>query len=64
MAHMKADHSPVEDVGRIAAEAGVKTLVLSHLTPTIDTINDDVWRAPAAKYFKGEIIVARDLMVV
>jgi len=31
MAHMKADHSPVEDVGRIAAEAGVKTLVLSHL---------------------------------
>lgn len=29
MAHMKADHTPVEDVGRIAAEAGVKTLVLS-----------------------------------
>ena len=26
IAHMKADHSPVEDVGRIAAEAGVKTL--------------------------------------
>jgi ribonuclease BN (tRNA processing enzyme) len=31
MAHMKADHTPVEDVGRIAQEAGVKTLVLSHL---------------------------------
>jgi ribonuclease BN (tRNA processing enzyme) len=64
MAHMKADHSPVEDVGRIAAEAGVKTLVLSHLTPAVDSISDDVWRAPASKYFKGEIIVARDLMVV
>jgi ribonuclease BN (tRNA processing enzyme) len=64
MAHMKADHSPVEDVGRIAAEAGVKTLVLSHLTPAIDSISDEVWRAPAAKYFNGEIIVARDLMVV
>ena len=64
MAHMKADHSPVEDVGRIAEEAGVKTLVLSHLTPAVDSITDDTWRAPAAKYFKGEIIVAKDLMVL
>jgi len=64
MAHMNADHTPVEEVGRIAQEAGVKTLVLSHLTPAIDSISDDTWRAPAAKYFKGEIIVGRDLMVV
>jgi ribonuclease BN (tRNA processing enzyme) len=64
MAHMKADHTPVEDVGRIAHEAGVKILVLSHLTPAIDSISDDAWRAAAAKYFKGEIIVGRDLMVV
>ena len=64
MAHMKADHSPVEDVGRIAQEAGVKTLVLSHLTPAIDSITDAEWRAPAAKYFKGKIIVGKDLMVL
>ncbi len=64
MAHMNADHTPVEDVGRIAADAGVKTLVLSHLTPAIDSISDDTWRAPAAKFFKGEIIVGKDLMVV
>jgi ribonuclease BN (tRNA processing enzyme) len=64
MAHMKADHTPVEDVGRIAQEAGVKTLVLSHLTPAIDSITDDTWREPAAKAFKGEIIVGKDLMVV
>ena len=64
MAHMKADHTPVEDVGRIAQEAGVKTLVLSHLTPAIDSISDDTWREPAAKYFKGEIIVGKDLMVI
>jgi ribonuclease BN (tRNA processing enzyme) len=38
MAHMKADHTPVEDVGRIAREAEVKTLVLSHLTPGLDNI--------------------------
>jgi ribonuclease BN (tRNA processing enzyme) len=64
MAHMKADHSPVEDVGRIAQEAGVKTLVLSHLVPGIDGIADDTWRAAAARYFKGQIIVGRDLMVI
>jgi len=64
MAHMHADHTPVEEVGRIAQEAGVKTLVLSHLTPAIDSISDDTWRAPAAKSFKGDIVVARDLMVV
>jgi ribonuclease BN (tRNA processing enzyme) len=64
MAHMKADHTPVEDVGRIAQEAGVKTLVLSHLVPSIDGITDDTWRSLAAKYFKGEIIVGKDLMVV
>ena len=64
MAHMNASHSPSEDVGRIAQEAGVKTLVLSHLTPAIDSITDDTWREPVAKYFKGEIIVGKDLMVV
>jgi ribonuclease BN (tRNA processing enzyme) len=64
MAHMKADHTPVEDVGRIAQEAGVKTLVLSHLTPAVDGINDDTWRAAAAKNFSGQIIVGKELMVV
>jgi ribonuclease BN (tRNA processing enzyme) len=64
MAHMKADHSPVEDVGRIAQEAGVKTLVLSHLVPAIDGIQDETWRDAAAKQFKGDIRIARDLMVI
>jgi ribonuclease BN (tRNA processing enzyme) len=64
MAHMKADHTPSEDVGRIAQEAGVKTLVLSHLTPAMTASTDKTWRAPVAKYFKGEIIVGKDLMVV
>jgi ribonuclease BN (tRNA processing enzyme) len=62
MAHMRADHSPVEDIGRIAEGAGVKTLVISHLVPAIE--NDDTWQAAAAKTFKGEIIVAKDLMVL
>ena len=64
MAHMKVDHSAGEDVGRVAQQAGVKTLVLSHLTPGIDGIPDTTWRDEAAKHFTGEIVVARDLMVL
>jgi ribonuclease BN (tRNA processing enzyme) len=64
MEHMKADHSPVEEVGRIAQQAGVKTLVLSHLVPGIDGIPDATWRDHAAKHFTGEIVVAHDLMVL
>jgi ribonuclease BN (tRNA processing enzyme) len=64
MAHMKADHSPTEAVGHIAAEAGVKTLVLSHLTPALESISDDTWREGAAKNFSGEIVVAHDFTVI
>jgi ribonuclease BN (tRNA processing enzyme) len=64
MHHMRVDHSPTEDVGRIAQEAGVKTLVLSHLSPSEAAGGDETWRAPAARYFKGRIIVGHDLMVV
>jgi ribonuclease BN (tRNA processing enzyme) len=58
-------HTSAGDCGRIAAEGGVKTLVLSHLIPGDDTeLADAVWRAEAAKHFGGEIIVSRDLMVI
>jgi ribonuclease BN (tRNA processing enzyme) len=50
--------------GRIAKEAGVQTLVLSHLTAGIDGIQDETWRNLAAKQFKKKIVVARDLSVL
>jgi ribonuclease BN (tRNA processing enzyme) len=62
MQHMRADHTPPEEVGRIAAEAGVKTLVLAHLGPP--ALTDEQWRAAAAKYFKGQIIVGHDMLVL
>lgn len=58
-------HTSAEDCGRVAAEAGVKTLVLSHFLPGDDLeLTDDIWRTEAAKHFKGEIVVGRDLMVI
>jgi ribonuclease BN (tRNA processing enzyme) len=62
MAHMRADHTSAEDAGRISQEAGVKTLVLSHIGPP--TVSDAAWQAAGAKYFKGEIIVGHDLAVI
>ena len=63
--HLMAAHTVSEDVGRIAAQAGVKTLVLSHFVPGDDpSITDDQWADGVRKHFNGEIIVGKDLMEI
>ena len=63
--HIIDSHTAVEDVGRVAAAAGVKTLVLSHLVPADDpTITDAMWIGAARPYFKGDIVVAHDGMEI
>ena len=59
--HLLESHTVAEDVGRIAAAAGVKVLVMSHLVPGDLDVTDDDWTAEAKKNFSGRIIVARDL---
>lgn len=64
-AHLLASHTSTEDVGRVAAQAGVKTLVLSHLVPGNDpTITDEQWTEGVRKHFSGKIIVGKDLMEI
>jgi ribonuclease BN (tRNA processing enzyme) len=54
-----------EDAGRIAQEAGVKTLVLSHFVPPDDPeVTDAMWRDAASRHFRGTVIVGRDLLEV
>jgi ribonuclease BN (tRNA processing enzyme) len=63
--HLMAAHTLPEDVGRIADRAGVNTLVLSHFVPGDDpSITDEQWAEGVRKYFKGRIIVGRDLMEI
>jgi len=63
--HLMAAHTLPEDVGRIAARAGVGTLVLSHFVPGDDpSITDEQWAEGVRQYFKGRIIVGKDLMEV
>jgi ribonuclease BN (tRNA processing enzyme) len=63
--HLLASHTSVEECGRIAAAAGVKTLVLSHLIPAEDpAVTEQVWLDAARAHFRGAVILARDLMEV
>ena len=61
--HLLASHTTTEDVGRIAAAAGVKVLALSHFVPGDDPqVTDDDWTEGVKKHYSGRIIVAKDLM--
>lgn len=61
--HIVDSHTSAEDCGRVAAAAGVKTLVLSHLVPSDDPqVSEQMWLDAAGRHFDGDIIVARDLM--
>ena len=63
--HIIDSHTSAEDCGRVAAAAGVKTLVLSHLVPSDDpAITDQMWIDTAKKHFSGRVIVGKDLMEV
>ena len=61
--HLIDSHTSAGDAGRVAAAAGVKTLVLSHLVPADDpAVTEQMWMDAARAHFKGEIVVARDGM--
>lgn len=62
--HLLAAHTTCEQVGVVAARAGVKTLVLSHFVPGGIALDDAVWTDPVRVNFKGQIIVGRDLMEI
>ena len=62
--HIIASHTAVEDAGRIATRAGVKTLVLSHFVPTDAMPPDDVLMAAARTTFTGRVVVGKDLLEV
>lgn len=61
--HLLAAHTTTEDIGRIAAIAKPKLLVLSHLVPgDNDLITDEQWLEGVKKHYDGKAIVAKDLM--
>ncbi len=60
--HMLTSHTPLDEVGRIAAEAGVRRLVLTHFVPGDDILPDEHWVKGVSGGFDGEVVVGHDLM--
>lgn len=60
--HIVETHTPLDVAGRMAREAGVRTLVLNHIIPGgwEPSLDDEFYRSEAAREFKGTIVVGRD----
>jgi ribonuclease BN (tRNA processing enzyme) len=59
--HHVEEHLLPEDLGKMAARANVKAVVMTHLQPVP---NDDYshYVREVKKHYSGEVLVARDLM--
>jgi len=65
MSHLKASHTLTDEVGRIATQAGVKKLVLSHFVPADATgVTEQTWADAVRPTYRGDLVVARDLMEI
>jgi len=55
-------HMNLEDIGKMARRANVKTVVLSHLTQRVGTDDYTPWAEEVKKHFSGQVVIAKDLM--
>lgn len=60
MSHHRRAHTTAEDAGRVAQQAGAKTLILHHLVPADTPLEN--WHQ-ASNTFEGPVYVAEDLAV-
>jgi ribonuclease BN (tRNA processing enzyme) len=59
--HLLASHTLAEDVGRIAAEAGVAHLIVNHLIPADDPeVTASHWLEAVTSTFAGKVDIAHD----
>jgi ribonuclease BN (tRNA processing enzyme) len=55
-------HMTLDLIGKLAALANIKTVVLSHLTQRFGSDDYSPWAEEVKKQFSGEVLVAKDLM--
>ena len=61
--HLTTNHISTELVGRVATEAAVGMLVISHIVPVEMTANDDhLFLDILERHYDGPIVIGRDLM--
>lgn len=62
MRHMAEDHTTPEDIGRLATEAGVKQVVLTHFVPGREGEPESAYVDGVRQHYAGPVVAARDLM--
>jgi ribonuclease BN (tRNA processing enzyme) len=60
--HMQEDHATPDEVGKLAASARVRMVVLSHIIPGGEDDPDNAYSDGVAAHYSGKIVVAKDLM--
>lgn len=60
--HMEEEHLTPQQIGTMAARAGVKTVILSHLTLRPGTDDYTPWADEVKTYFSGQVLIVKDLM--
>lgn len=64
MHHLLTSHTPLSEVGQVAARADVGRLVLTHFIPGDDILPDAHWAAGIDASFTGELVVGHDLLEI
>ncbi|HEU4623204.1 MAG TPA: MBL fold metallo-hydrolase, partial [Steroidobacteraceae bacterium] len=62
LTHLRTEHTSPEEVGRVAHEAGVKMVVLTHLVTGGRSGQDAKYIAAVKEHYSGPVVVAHDLM--
>jgi ribonuclease BN (tRNA processing enzyme) len=63
--HLLDSHTTSEQVGKVATQAGVRTLVLTHFVPGgVPTVPEETWLAAVRPHFAGRIVVSHDLLEI
>lgn len=60
--HIVRSHTSFRDVGKVARDAGVKTLVLSHFVPGDRPVDREAILQEIRKSYAGEVVFGEDLM--
>jgi ribonuclease BN (tRNA processing enzyme) len=61
--HMEKQHISPEQIGQMATKAGVKSVVLTHISPGLDgEVDLSPYTEGVRKYFNGSVIAGRDLL--
>ena len=55
-------HMGLDYIGKLATQAGVKKVVMSHLTRRVGTDDYSPWADEVRKHYSGDVVIAEDLM--